>query len=141
MSSGKNVSSFWLIWHDLYAAYESYARRSGLTCVQIYVIEMLERIPDCTQKTICERTALPKQNVNAMIKRFVEDGLVELALDEGDRRNKTIRLTEKGIKLHQSVIPRMREAEVAAMQMLPQTEQDEMIRALKTYVEGLKDNL
>lgn len=141
MGSNNSVSSFWLIWHDLYAAYEGYARKSGLTCVQIYVIEMLDRVPDCTQKTICECTALPKQNVNAMVKKFAADGLVELAQDAGDRRNKIIRLTEKGRQLHQSVIPRMREAEIAAMQKLSQEGQNEMIRMLEIYVSGLKNNL
>ena len=96
MSSNDRVNRFWLIWHDLNAAYEDYARRSGLTCMQTYVIEMLARVPDCTQKTICECTSLPKQNVNALIRKFAEDGIVKLAPNEADRRNKSIHLTEKG---------------------------------------------
>lgn len=141
MSGNDRVNSFWLIWHDLNAAYEDYARRSGLTCVQTYVIEMLARVPDCTQKTICECTSLPKQNVNALIKKFAEDGIVELAPNEADRRNKTIHLTEKGRRLHQSVIPHIREAEIEAMQSLPEEEQNTMIRTLETYVSALKENL
>ncbi len=141
MSSNDRVNNFWLIWHDLNAAYEDYARRSGLTCTQTYVIEMLARVPDCTQKNICECTSLPKQNVNALIKKFVEDGIVELAPNEADRRNKTIHLTEKGEQLHQLVIPHIREAEIEAMQSLSEEEQNTMLRTLETYVSSLKENL
>jgi DNA-binding MarR family transcriptional regulator len=141
MNSNDKVNCFWLIWHDLNAAYEDYARRSGLTCVQTYVIEMLARVPDCTQKAICECTSLPKQNVNALIKKFAEDGIVELAQNEADRRNKTIHLTEKGRQLHQSVIPHIREAEIKAMQSLSEEEQNTMIRTLETYVSALQEKL
>ena len=125
MSSNDRVNRFWLIWHDLNAVYEDYARR----------------VPECTQKSICACTSLPKQNVNALIKKFAEDGIVELAPNEADRRNKTIHLTDKGRQLHQSVIPHIREAEIKAMQSLPEEEQNTMIRTLETYVSALTENL
>ena len=141
MGSAENVGSFWLVWHDLCAAYEDNARRSGLTCVQTYVVEMLERERGCTQKAICERTSLPKQNVNSMVKRLAADGYVELVPNEADRRNKTVRLTDKGRQLHRSVIPHIQQAELAAMERLSPEEQSTMIRALRTYVDGLRENL
>ena len=141
MSIDERIDSFWQSWHDLNAIYEDYARRSGLTYLQLNILEIITRIENCTQKTICDNTLLPKQNVHGIVKKFEAEGLVTLKPGADDKRNRIICLTAKGKRRAAKIVPAIREAEADAMKALSEGEQVQMIESIDKYVKSLKEKL
>jgi DNA-binding MarR family transcriptional regulator len=81
--------------------YEDYARTLDISYTSLQILTMIMFTEECTQKTICEKTFLPKQTVNAVIIGFYKKGIIELRELPSDRRNKTIHL--RGINKKQLV--------------------------------------
>ena len=96
-----------------YGAYESYARRHGLTTKELFVLDIIWFSPDgCSQTEICARMSATKQTVSAIVKKFIGMGYMELTESEQDRRNKTIHLTDEGREYVGRIILPAAEAEV-----------------------------
>ena len=115
-------------------AYEAYAKAHGLNCLSLMVLEEIYELGDgCTQKQISEDTRYPKQSVNLAIKGFLTDGFVELRELPENRKNKGIRLTEKGRQLcEETVVPLLTQEEHVLSEM-GETESRELIRLLELY--------
>ena len=141
MTPEEKIDLFWKRWHDLNALYEDYARKVNRTDLQLSVLDMVRRTGGCTQKAIRDRTLLPKQNVNGTVKGLAREGLLALVQDEADRRSKVIHLTEKGEALLAGILPRLWEAETAALSALTKPEQDAMIAGMGKYVAALKKEM
>ena len=93
----KSLEKYYNLWQETTVLYERWARHRGLTYNSLTVlIAVAGSAPaSCTQKTICQDWALPKQTVNTILKDFAKKGLLELVPVEEDRRSKTIRLTKQ----------------------------------------------
>ena len=94
----RRLREYYSLWHDTVILYENWARLHGLTYNSITVLLAISGGEDspCTQKSIAERHALPKQTVNNILKEFRVQGLLELVPVDTDRRNKEIVLTDRG---------------------------------------------
>ena len=137
--SGENQlpRQFWSTWQDLSAVYERYARLQGLSFTSLSILDEVYRAhlsgTDCTQKSICSVTFLPKQTANSVIAGFVRDGLVELVELPHDRRAKAIRLTERGAAYAQRIIEPIDNAEVAAFAQFTVAEREQFLATLERY--------
>ena len=56
--------------------YDDYARTVGISYTTLFVLYLIRQYEECTQKIICEKTMLPKQTVNNVIKKLIEQGHV-----------------------------------------------------------------
>ena len=94
----RRLREYYSLWHDTVILYENWARLHGLTYNSLTVLLAISGGEDspCTQKSIAERHALPKQTVNNILKEFRVQGLLELVPVDTDRRNKEIVLTDRG---------------------------------------------
>ena len=111
-----------------YGAYESYARRHGLTTKELFVLGIIWFSPDgCSQTEICARMSATKQTVSAIVKKFIGMGYMELTESEQDRRNKTIHLTDEGREYVGRIILPAAEAEVDAMAELSGEEIEQLV--------------
>ena len=131
----------WAQWHALHAIYEAYARQVNLTHSQLYILELLTKQEDCTQKELCEALLLPKQRVNAIITGFQAKGLVTLEPLPQDRRTKVIRLTQAGLAYALPLVEKMQKAEGQATQAMTPEELDQLTRLLGKYTETLSAHL
>lgn len=123
------------------AAYEEHAKEAGLSYTSLQILNVIARIPGCTQKMLCEQCYLPKQTINTVITSFLKKGWIELVEMPEDRRNKKILLTEKGDEVCGRILKPVRESELSALGDMTQEERDELIRLTRKYVTACRDEL
>lgn len=87
---------FWEVWGQSDALYEQWANDHGLNSTQLFVFYALDQREGITQKMLAEYTGIPKQTVNNAIRSLKADEYITLTAESNDRREKRVRLTEKG---------------------------------------------
>lgn len=124
-----------------FGAYESYARKHGLTAKELFVLDLIWFAPEgCLQSEICERLSATKQTISAIIKKFLKQGYVKLTESETDRRNKIIRLTNEGKKYIKKIIPPAANAEIDAMAELSGEDIAELVRLTVLFSNYMKQH-
>ncbi len=122
-------------WQGLNHIYEDYARTVNIPYTTLYILNLITKIPNCTQKDICEAGLLPRQTVNTVITSFYKQDLVELRELPEDRRIKRVYLTEKGKAYADSVLPQIHQAEYEAMAQIPEAQREFLLSVMKRYCE------
>lgn len=85
------------LWIETNQLYETWARQRGMSLYELLVIlSIVEADGAVLQKDICQRFAIPKQTVNAIIKTLADKGWLELKVSEQDRRSRKLYLTSEG---------------------------------------------
>lgn len=92
----------------------------------------------CSQKELCDIMLQSKQTVNSAIKKMEEDGLLELACRDGNKKSKGITLTPAGRLLAERTADRVIEAEAAAMDSLTEEEQGLFLGLYDKFVSRLQ---
>ena len=82
-------------------------------------------------------TGMDKSSVSRCFKSMQADGLIMLALDEGDGRLRIARLTAKGRKLHDQIIGIALERERALIEVLKPGEREVLIGLMRRLHENL----
>jgi DNA-binding MarR family transcriptional regulator len=77
----------------------------GLSLTEWRVVAILGRFPDLTATDIMARGAMDKVPVSRAVARLEERGLVRREADSEDRRRLTLRLTPRGVRLFNAVVP------------------------------------
>lgn len=133
MTLEEQTRAFCAAWQSLDGVYESYARSVGVPYTTLYVIMLISRQQGLTQKDIREASFLPKQTVNSVVTALYKKGLVELRERPDDRRAKAIYLTAEGRAYADGLIPRVHEAETAAMGSLPPDLRSGLLKGIEAY--------
>lgn len=85
------------LWIETNQLYEIWARQRGMSLHELLVVlSIIEADGTVLQKDICQRFAIPKQTVNAIIKTLTDRGWLELRVSEQDRRSRNLCLTPVG---------------------------------------------
>ncbi|QQS12854.1 MAG: winged helix-turn-helix transcriptional regulator [Rhodospirillales bacterium] len=85
--------------HDLYF------EPSGLTIPQWRVMAVLGRFAPLSAGEVCGRTLLDKVSVSRAVATLRGAGHLESAVDGDDRRRSALRLSAKGRRLHDRIVP------------------------------------
>lgn len=133
------VQQFCNGWQGMNMVYEDYARSVNVPYTTLQILNFIVLEENCTQKTICERTFLPKQTVNSVITSFYKKGLVVLRELPSDRRTKTIHLTEAGQQFADQVIPKIRRAEYEAMERLTPEQRKNLLEGMRIYCKVFRE--
>lgn len=137
---GKETSLLFNSWHAVDELYVKYAKSVGLTYLGLVILDTIYNMPNnCTQKAICEKTDLPKQSVNAIIRSFLNEGYIELKEIDTDRRNKEIRLSKSGKEYGDKVIGKLVEVERKLVESLAYEERQSMINLMNKAERVLRD--
>lgn len=120
-------------WQSITMTYSDYARSVGISYTSLQVLKYITGTKDCTQKSICEMSFLPKQTVNTIISGFYKQGYIELREVPEDRRIKTIHLTPKGKEYMDTFSPHIENAEYEAMQALSDEQRTMLIESIQLY--------
>ena len=91
--------------------------------------------------TICEKTYSTKQVVSAAMKTFKEKGYIYFEEQEKDRREKIVRLTEKGYLYASKILDSLREAEEKAIGQLSNDQQKLFIEYYTIFNDNMKKNI
>ena len=106
-------------------------RPVGLTSGQFSLLNALNRPEPPFIGPVAELLAMDRTTLTAALKPLERDGLVAIATDPRDRRNRLLRLTDKGQEVLASAEPVWRETHAAIEADLPEPETDDLRGALK----------
>lgn len=121
-------------WKSIERLSEEYAKAAGLTPMSLNVLSIICENPEgCTQKVICRQSRYNKQSVNMIIKAFWEQGYIELVEMKEDRRNKQVKLSEKGKRYADKVIGILWDVDNDALAKITPQQKETLIVFLETY--------
>lgn len=123
----------WELWGQANGLYSSWAVSKNINYYLLFVLYALEGQKEMTQKKICTYTGLAKQTVNSVIRSLKEEGYIELVSGCGDRREKQITLTGKGIAYSSELTSPLRELEHRALQIMGSDRVQQMIDHIKLF--------
>lgn len=96
--------------------------------------------PDgCLQSEICERLSATKQAVSSIVKKFLKLGYLSLSEAGNDRRNKIVRLTDRGVQYTEQIIPPAANAEIAAMGEMPDKDIAELVHLTTIFSNCMRE--
>jgi MarR family transcriptional regulator, temperature-dependent positive regulator of motility len=105
-----------------------------ITSPQFAALNALHREPNIDQRTLGERISLDRSTMADVVARLTQRGAVEWARDVRDGRRKTIRLTARGEKTLQELIPKTHRMTNRLVTALECEEQEGLLRLLKLIV-------
>ena len=108
----------WGVWVQANGLSRTWAASKNINYYLLFVLYALEGQKEMTQKKICICTGLTKQTVNSVIRSLKEQGYVELSSGNGDRREKQILLTERGIVYSNELLTPLRKLEHRVLQIM-----------------------
>lgn len=94
---------------------------------------------ECTQSNISQLTGIPRQTINSAIRKLEKDGI--LYLEEENRKNKIIRLTEKGHQFANKTVMPVVNAECAVLSSWSEEDREMLFRLTRRYLEDFRRNL
>lgn len=118
--------------------YRDIARRYAMPELSLWVLYVLCRKADCTQKDIADQIMRSKQSINSAIKYLVSKGFVTLDAAEGNRKEKHIRLTDAGHALAKKTAWLVVEAEDRAFKSLGDEGRRQFLSLFDALVSALK---
>ena len=110
---------------------KKYQRDLGITIPEWRLIAHLAEVGTCSSGDICARTAMDKAKVNRAVTRLVAAGLVLASTSSRDRRVNVLKLTTRGQKIYERVVPMALEHENTLLAPLSDTEMKQFMRVLE----------
>lgn len=131
------LSEYNRLYKENTAIYHSVCTGLGMPESTFWILYTLrsEELP-VTQSDMCAILGYPKQTVNSALKKLEQEGLLTLSGERG-RGGKPIRLTQAGVKLAETTIDPVIEAEQKALLDLSADEQAQMLRLMRRYNDAL----
>ena len=117
--------------------YREASRRLDLPETELWILYLLRLEGSCTQRELRNRMVQARQSVNTALKAMERKGVIAMAAAEGDRRSRTIRLTERGEALAAEAADPILAAEAMAMASLTAQERETLLRLWEKYVAAL----
>jgi DNA-binding MarR family transcriptional regulator len=105
-------------------------RGLGITIPEWRLIAHLAEVGTCSSGEICARTAMDKAKVNRAVMRLVAAGLVLAGTSSQDRRVNALKLTARGQKIYEQIVPMALDHERSLLDPLSETEIKELVRIL-----------
>lgn len=123
---------------EQFSVYENYARRHGLNSKSMLVLMWIYYNPQgITQENISKKTFSTKQVIQAIIKTYINKGLVILEENKQDKRKKNVKLTEKGTAFASRLLDPLEKYEDEAMKALSISQQEAVLEGTRIFSEKL----
>ncbi len=106
--------------------YDEALRPLGLTNGQFSLMMSLNRPQPPTMGQVSAVLAMDRTTVTANLKPLERRGLVEVTIDEADRRSRRLKLTPEGRSLLARAVPLWRSAQAANEKLIPGAEADRL---------------
>jgi DNA-binding MarR family transcriptional regulator len=114
-------------------------RDLGITIPEWRLIAHLAEVGTCSSGDICARTAMDKAKVNRAVMRLVAAGLVLAGISPLDRRVNVLKLTARGVKIYEKIVPLALDHENDLLAPLSPAEVKEfarLVEKLQSHVAG-----
>ncbi len=123
---------------EIHGFYNEYAKSVGLTLAGLQVLLILWDEKECSQNKIVQKSFVPKQTVNAIIQKLTKEEIIELSVEDSDKRNKIIKFTEKGKEYAAPIVSKVQNIEYCALDALGTEKQENLLEIITTYKNNLK---
>lgn len=120
------------------AIFIAQARAAGfdLTPVQYAALSVLHDHPGIDQATLAGLVAHDRVTLGGVVSRLESRGYIERRVKDGDRRARTMTLTERGRSLVRTIQPAMRATQEQIMAGLDEAERAELMRLMRKLTES-----
>lgn len=102
----------------------------GLSVPEWRIMAVLGRFGPLTASAAGDRTAMDKVTVSRAVARLIEQQLVRRDPDRDDRRRSILKLTPKGVRTHQEIVPIAQGRETELAEALTPSERRNLDRLL-----------
>lgn len=125
------------------SVYEKWSLKHGLTLyeMQVYYVLLQKKEERITQKELCEILDAPKTSVNSMIKKQIQRGYVELCVNEKNKREKIVKLTQDGMVFAKQLILPLFKMEEEAISMLDTKKIQQAIHIQLRFANALREKM
>jgi DNA-binding MarR family transcriptional regulator len=110
----------------------------GISIPEWRVIAHIAEVGTCSSGELCARTAMDKAKVNRAVTRLVAAGLVLAEISDRDRRLNVLKLTARGCRVYERVVPMALDHERALLDALSEAERRELMRIIGKLQEHVK---
>lgn len=109
----------------------TYRKDHGLSVTEWRVLAILGRFSGLTASAVMERGAMDKVAVSRAVNKLDDKGLIVRITQEQDRRRVTLKLSRKGVRLFNAVVPGALAYESRLMEGLAEPDRATLTRLLK----------
>ncbi|MBI1391395.1 MAG: MarR family transcriptional regulator [Alphaproteobacteria bacterium] len=120
--------------HDLYS---KEVGSKGPTPRQFEVLHTVSQNEGLSQTDLVRATGIDRSTLADMIARMIKKGLLSRSRTKEDARANAVSITATGKRMLQGAMNSVNKAEVAALAVLPKTQQAAFMKALGAYAEAL----
>lgn len=124
---------------NIYTRYAASQGISTTTLCVLYSLYLSEAY--CTQSQLVEDWGIPMQTVNSCLQAMKKSGIVRLEFREGNRKSKSILLTEQGAEMAQKIVAPLVEAENQALGALDPGERRKLLELTRKHCGLLRQYL
>lgn len=117
--------------------YGEFSAKQKYNYIESPILYSLLIFENVTQNDIVNEYSLPKQTVNNIVKKYETLGIVELKVDQNDKRKKIISLTEKGYEYISTQLNPLINRENEAAKELGSAKLKEIIKSLQDLNKAL----
>ena len=109
----------------------------GVGSAQLFVLQQLARAPANSVNELAERTYTHQSSVSTVVRRLVEEGLVERRAGLADLRRRQLRLTRRGQRLVQRAPLPAQLRLIEGLRALPPARRQTLARLLNQVVRAM----
>ena len=118
--------------------YRSAAKKFDMPELTLWILYVLCEQSQCTQKDLVDLLLQPKQSIHSALKTMLKDGYVVLECSGDNRKNKYIRLTDKGRRLAENTADQIVRAENSAFLTLTAGERQTILELFERLTSSLR---
>lgn len=141
MKSTQLLHSFWNVQKNLMRLVQKSAVENGLSVPQYSILMTMKLTKEMTQKSVGEKTFLPKSTLSQAVDGLVREGRINRQQVEGNRRETMLSVTEKGQELIKMIHLQdggIHQVLQSAVELLSGSQFEELLRThhqITTYLE------
>ena len=122
--------------------YQMYAKKSGLSETAFWILYCVrERKEPYTQKELCDLWSYSRQTINSALKNMQAQGLIQLVLAQGNRKNKQIVLSLQGEELVKQVVDPLLQAEKRVFSKMGMDNVERYLQLEHQYLQALREEI
>lgn len=135
------IARYYDTYFQMDAIYGAWASANKIQDTTLFVLNEIRSQEYCTQRSLRDRLSYSKQTISSALRRLEQDGIITRQRALLDQRNNIIRLTPKGKAYSDSIIPRLRDAEVRAFASWSDAETEQILQAFDKLTTALVQSM
>lgn len=136
------IDSYYKSWFEINNIYQDWAKRHGIKDTTLFVLYIISNAkPYCTQNEIGNKLILQKQTVSLILSGLEREGYIIREPNPEDRRNKVVKLTEIGEKFANSILEKLKFAELEAFRDMSEEQRSNIVESFILLSNSLSKSL